>query len=266
MTDTQTDLPEAAPEPEPAPQRAASLLARIIDHLRNQHWTAVFLEFVVVVAGVFIGFQLNNWNEERELNQRRDQIIAALVTDLRDATRVQTTIVEAVEAGRAQWQSDFEAGDLPPPYYLRFPGSDTAPQTWDALQRMQLPDMLDPTTIFDLAFYYSELEGVGQKYTRYVTFVESHILPNLKRDPSVFYLPDKSALLPEFEANMDRASDYAADAATLNAWASCLVYRLEAGRSFDQTCRRAGFRLEGMTSDELARLRELDHALAALAQ
>ena len=38
---------------------------RIMEHMRQQHWTAVFIELAIVVLGVFIGLQANNWNEAR---------------------------------------------------------------------------------------------------------------------------------------------------------------------------------------------------------
>jgi hypothetical protein len=41
------------------------ILARAIEHMRQQHWTGVFIELVIVVLGVFIGLQVNNWNEAR---------------------------------------------------------------------------------------------------------------------------------------------------------------------------------------------------------
>jgi hypothetical protein len=41
------------------------LLRRMIDHVKNQNWTAVALDFAIVVMGVFIGIQVANWNETR---------------------------------------------------------------------------------------------------------------------------------------------------------------------------------------------------------
>ena len=38
------------------------ILSRVIEHVRKQHWTAVFLDFVIVVMGVFIDIQVSNWN------------------------------------------------------------------------------------------------------------------------------------------------------------------------------------------------------------
>jgi hypothetical protein len=50
------------------------LLRRVIEHVREQNWLAVFIDFVIVVVGVFIGIQVANWNEER-LNQREERIL-----------------------------------------------------------------------------------------------------------------------------------------------------------------------------------------------
>ena len=38
------------------------LLGRVIAHVKAQNWTAVALDFLIVVMGVFIGLQVSNWN------------------------------------------------------------------------------------------------------------------------------------------------------------------------------------------------------------
>ena len=38
------------------------LLRRVTEHVRNQNWFAVFIDFLIVVVGVFIGIQVANWN------------------------------------------------------------------------------------------------------------------------------------------------------------------------------------------------------------
>lgn len=42
------------------------LLRRTIKHLKNQDWSAVALEFVLVVLGIFVALQANTWNESRK--------------------------------------------------------------------------------------------------------------------------------------------------------------------------------------------------------
>ena len=50
------------------------LLRRVIEHVRAQDWTAIFLDFVIVVVGVFIGIQVSNWND-RLAFEKREQVL-----------------------------------------------------------------------------------------------------------------------------------------------------------------------------------------------
>lgn len=42
------------------------ILRRISENLRSQNWFAVAVEFVIVVVGVFMGLQVQDWNEARK--------------------------------------------------------------------------------------------------------------------------------------------------------------------------------------------------------
>lgn len=42
------------------------LLRRVSAHIRKQEWTALGLDFLIVVLGVFLGLQVNAWNAERQ--------------------------------------------------------------------------------------------------------------------------------------------------------------------------------------------------------
>jgi len=57
------------------------LLRRITKHVRDQNWFAVFIDFVIVVVGVFIGIQVANWNEERAERHREIELIERLHND-----------------------------------------------------------------------------------------------------------------------------------------------------------------------------------------
>jgi hypothetical protein len=41
------------------------ILRRVIEHFRRQEWTAIAIDFVIVVLGVFVGIQVSNWNAAR---------------------------------------------------------------------------------------------------------------------------------------------------------------------------------------------------------
>lgn len=58
------------------------LLRRITDHVRAQNWTAIAIDFVIVVVGVFIGIQVSNWNEDRQTASRTQNYYSRLIDDL----------------------------------------------------------------------------------------------------------------------------------------------------------------------------------------
>jgi hypothetical protein len=59
------------------------LLRRVIEHVREQNLTAIAIDFVIVVVGVFVGIQVSNWNAERADRERGDQFSERLRADLR---------------------------------------------------------------------------------------------------------------------------------------------------------------------------------------
>lgn len=58
------------------------LLRRTIKHLRNQDWSAVALEFVLIVLGIFVALQANNWNEARKDRKDEQQFMSRLHGDI----------------------------------------------------------------------------------------------------------------------------------------------------------------------------------------
>ena len=58
------------------------LLRRTIKHLRNQDWSAVVLEFVLVVLGIFVALQANTWNEARKDRIDEHQFMSRLHDDI----------------------------------------------------------------------------------------------------------------------------------------------------------------------------------------
>ena len=58
------------------------IIRRITGHLREQNWTAITIEFVLLVVGVSLGIQVANWNEERLQAREGAQYAARLKADL----------------------------------------------------------------------------------------------------------------------------------------------------------------------------------------
>lgn len=80
------------------------LLRRVIVHFRNQEWTAIALDFMIVVVGVFIGIQVSNWNEARAHRAEERGFLAQLRNELNDSVNVidfqSRYVSEVVTSGR----------------------------------------------------------------------------------------------------------------------------------------------------------------------
>jgi len=59
------------------------ILRRVINHMRRQAWTAIVIEFVIVVIGIFVGMQVNNWNAERANRELEVTHLQHLAKDIR---------------------------------------------------------------------------------------------------------------------------------------------------------------------------------------
>jgi len=71
------------------------LLRRMMDHVQSQNWLAVFLDFVIVVVGVYIGIQLGNWNEASSNSQRKAAALESLQTEFESNIRRFDQIIES---------------------------------------------------------------------------------------------------------------------------------------------------------------------------
>ena len=59
------------------------LLRRVIEHVKNQQWTAICIDLFIVILGVFIGTQVSNWNAEWETGKKAAVFSERLKTDMR---------------------------------------------------------------------------------------------------------------------------------------------------------------------------------------
>ncbi|MFW6413253.1 MAG: hypothetical protein ACOC0V_03880 [Oceanicaulis sp.] len=58
------------------------ILDNLTRALRTQNWLAAGIEFVIVIAGVVIGFQISAWNEGRAQCEAEDRLLARLHAQL----------------------------------------------------------------------------------------------------------------------------------------------------------------------------------------
>lgn len=98
------------------------ILRRLTKHVKDQNWFAVVLDFLIVIVGILIAFQITNWNEARkdriEAAASRERLIADLRADL-DAFAV-----------RRQWYEEVLEAALRVDDALRSDPPETVDETW----------------------------------------------------------------------------------------------------------------------------------------
>lgn len=70
------------------------ILRSVTKHIRDQNWFAVFLDFFIVVIGVFIGIQVSNWNEQIAGEKQAQVILGRLYGDLKNDQAVLTSMLD----------------------------------------------------------------------------------------------------------------------------------------------------------------------------
>jgi len=78
------------------------ILRRIIAHWRKQEWTAIGIDFLIVVLGVFVGLQAQAWNESRQDRVHERVYIERLARDF-------AAIEARTELANDKWLSVIEA-------------------------------------------------------------------------------------------------------------------------------------------------------------
>ncbi|MGJ8663400.1 MAG: hypothetical protein ACSHWU_07110 [Marinicella sp.] len=68
------------------------LLRRITKHVSDQNWFAVFIDFLIVVVGVFIGIQVANWNADKKFKAEEEIKLSLLHSEF---TAVRDELIEA---------------------------------------------------------------------------------------------------------------------------------------------------------------------------
>jgi len=63
------------------------ILRRISRHLKEQNWTAIVLDFFIVVIGVYVGIQADNWNELRKETGLEKDYLQRLSQDIQNTIR-----------------------------------------------------------------------------------------------------------------------------------------------------------------------------------
>ena len=80
------------------------LLRRVTRHVRSQNWFAVGVDFLIVVVGVFVGLQVQDWNDARKERAEERALLGRLLTETRELLDAHSIALNELKA-----QLDLEA-------------------------------------------------------------------------------------------------------------------------------------------------------------
>jgi hypothetical protein len=200
------------------------IMRRLTAGLREQNWTSVAIELVIVVLGVFIGTQVSNWNEDRlertQTTRMLDQLSPELDRQIATFESVRAyyqTTRRYADVALAGWQGDPHVSDeqfvLSAYQASQVYGIGTNAQNWTLVfGGAQLRNIDDPTLrrhlgdVLTIDYADVGLATMQTSYRRDVRLVipnsiqsdiRTHCGDQLVRnavDQNVYLLPDHCAL------------------------------------------------------------------------
>lgn len=165
---------------------------------RNRHFGWLALELAVVFVGVYAAFALTEHGERRRDAERRQQLQAALVREIRDITSNTRRVAEALPRQLAHFDSAVAAGARPPLDPWMEPVR-VQTHMWEATLESGGLDLFDVPTVYAISQFYNELNAGFEQLSQLRELSETILLPNLGRSADEFYEPGTGGLRPTYE-------------------------------------------------------------------
>lgn len=170
------------------------ILRRLVTALRKQSWLTVVVELVVLVVGIFLGLQVDSWNEARKDRVLEQQYVASLKADFQaDIEELDNAIalaksrallgrllISTIDKGRVEGDPNEFIWALFSSYLLNFP-SYTRATINDLLSTGNLQLLQDSNLKAAVAEYYTDIEYREQWKTnwREMQIALEHTMPHL---------------------------------------------------------------------------------------
>lgn len=127
------------------------ILRNLVRHVRQQNWLAVAIEFLIVVAGILLALQVDQWSEDRAERNLEQEYLVRLIEDLEIE---RDRIVAAIGSTRNRLEAirDLEAFLIEPELAARSPAK--VPWALETVSWRSFPKIN--------AFVFNELQSTGR--------------------------------------------------------------------------------------------------------
>ena len=73
------------------------ILRRLTQHIKEQNWFAVLLDFFIVVVGILIAFQITSWNENRAERAQENRYLSAMRRDVESSIGILNVSIASLQ-------------------------------------------------------------------------------------------------------------------------------------------------------------------------
>lgn len=84
------------------------ILRSVTQHVKDQNWFAVALDFSIVVVGVFVGLQVSNWNEAQAFENRETELLYELKKEIENSIVITNHKIDSYTEVSAAGQRSLE--------------------------------------------------------------------------------------------------------------------------------------------------------------
>lgn len=158
--------------------------------LKEMNWREgairLAIELLVVFVGVYAAFTLSEYQAATKASERRNQIQAALVREIKDITSNTRNAVMVFARMESFYDSALAAKGLPLPAPVMEPVR-LRNHMWEAVLTSGGLDLLDVATVYKLSDFYNELNGGLAQLEHLRQLSQSLLVPNLARGADAFY-------------------------------------------------------------------------------
>jgi hypothetical protein len=144
------------------------------------------LELVVVFIGVYAAFALSEYESRRDATERRHQLQAALVSEIRDIASNTRRVAEALPPQLARFDSAVAAGARPPLQPWIEPIR-VQTHMWEATLQSGPLDIFDVPTVYAISQFYNELNAGFEQLAQLRALSEAVLIPELGGGSDEFY-------------------------------------------------------------------------------
>lgn len=186
---------------------------------RRAGWLAA--ELLVVFAGVTLAFLLEGYRAERAVEERRAEIVSAVVEELRGiaqgASQAETEAEAALETYRDSATSR-PVAPRPISPFLPF-----RPYVWNAALESGAIEALDADQMLALSRLYARVDELRRTVDRAAAYSRDFIVPRLDEPAAAFYRDDGQRLRPRYGWYVEYFERVRSEAAWIQARADSLA-------------------------------------------